>query len=166
MPTNQVKYGKTPERQLNSVKAVDEAELLKSKDMNLSDLEDEELEDYFRLSNLCLLTNNGNTFGPYGSTDLLERKPVTISIENGNVLAQATCNFIYPDEEAKPIDFTNRKCFSFYVSFTYKRNRVHFYLKISQKSIIPSYAGSYGPMTPINTSLCDLEITKLWRTYP
>ena len=122
MSTNQVKYGKTPERQFNSVKAVDEAELQKSKDMYVSDLEDEELEDYFKLSNLCLVTNNGHTYGPYGSTDLLGRKPVTISIENGNVLAQATCNFIYPDEEDKPIDFTNRQCFSFYVSFTFKRN--------------------------------------------
>ena len=100
------------------MKAVDQ-ELL---DSDLSDLEDEELEDYFKLSNLCLVTNNGHTYGPYGSTDLLGRKPVTISIENGNVLAQATCNFIYPDEEDKPIDFTNRQCFSFYVSFPYKRN--------------------------------------------
>ena len=98
------------------MKAVDE-ELLYPDDIYLSDLEDEELEDYFKLSNLCLVTNKGHTYGPYGSTNLLGRKPVIICIDNGNVLAQATCNFIYPDEENKPIDFTNRKCFSFYVSF-------------------------------------------------
>ena len=103
-----LQFVKTAERLFNSVKAVDQ-----------EILEEEQLENYFKLSNLCLVTNKGHTKGPYGSTDLLERKPVTISIENGNVLAQATCNFIYPDEENKPIDFTNRKCFSFYVSFTY-----------------------------------------------
>ena len=115
------------------MKAVDE-QLLYPDDIYLSDLEDEELEDYFKLSNLCLVTNNGNTYGPYGSTNLLGKKPVIICIDNGNVLAQATCNFIYPDEENKPIDFTNRQCFSFYVSFTYKRNGVHFYFKKSAKN--------------------------------
>ena len=103
-----LQFVKTAERLFNSVKAVDQ-----------EILEEEQLENYFKLSNLCLVTNKGHTKGPYGSTDLLGRKPVTISIENGNVLAQATCNFIYPGEENKPIDFTNRKCFSFYVSFTY-----------------------------------------------
>ena len=116
------------------MKAVDADELLDSDDIYLSDLEDKEVEDYFKLSNLCLVTNKGHTYGPYGSTDLLGRKSVTISIENGNVLAQAICNFSYPDAEDKPIDFTNRKCFSFYVSFTYKRNRVHFYFKKSAKN--------------------------------
>ena len=119
-----------PERLFNSLKAVDH-ELL---DSDLSDLQDEELEDYFKLSNLCLVTNKGHTYGPYGSTDLLGREPVTICINNGNVLAQATCNFTYPGEGDKPIDFTNRKCFSFYVSFIYKGNGVHFYFKKSAKN--------------------------------
>ena len=128
-----LQFVKTAERLFNSVKAVDQ-EILEFKNICLSDLEEEQLENYFKLSNLCLVTNNGHTYGPYGSTDLLGRKPVTISIENGNVLAQATCNFIYPDEEDKPIDFTNRKCFSFYVSFIYKGNGVHFYFKKSAKN--------------------------------
>ena len=98
----------------NSVEATDEDELYRSENINLRNLEDEELKKYFVPSNLCLISNNGNKYGPFG-TDSLGRKPVTIQIGNGDVLSQATSFFIY-DNGWKT--FENDECFSFYVSNT------------------------------------------------
>ena len=67
----------------------------------------------FLLSNFFLISNNGQKYGPFG-TDSIERKPVTIQIGNGDVLAQATSSFIYAYGGEKT--FKNDKCFSFYVS--------------------------------------------------
>ena len=92
----------------NSVKATDEHELK----LRLEDLKDEELKKYFVPSKFCLVLNTGEKFGPYG-TDSLGRKPVTILIDNGDVIAQATSSFIYDNGEKT---FKNDKCFSFYVS--------------------------------------------------
>jgi len=108
--------GKKQNRQVfKSIKAVDE-ELLASEGIELSELEGEELENYFKLSNLCLVTNKGHRHGPFG-TNVLARNPVSISIDKGNVLAHLTLNFIYPDEYSEPVPLSNGKCFSFYVSF-------------------------------------------------
>ena len=70
------------------------------------------IEFYFLLSNFYLILNNGQKYGPFG-TDSFERKPVTIKIGNGDVLAQATSSFIY-GRGKKTIK--SDKCFSFYVS--------------------------------------------------
>ena len=96
----------------NSVKATDDIELRKSKHIYLDDLEDEEFKKYFVPSNFCLISSDGHKYGPFG-TDSLGRKPVTIQIGNGDVLAQATSSFIYYYGEKT---FKNDKCFSFYVS--------------------------------------------------
>ena len=98
-----------------SIKAVD-MELLESKNIELSELEGEELENHFKLSNLCLVTNKGHTHGPFG-TNKLARNPVSISIDKGNVLAHLTLNFIYANEYDEPVPLSNGKCMSFYVSF-------------------------------------------------
>ena len=84
-------------------------------DDDFSDSESEseyEFEDEFNflLSNFCLISNNGQKYGPFG-TDSFGRKPVTIQIGNGDVLDQATSSFIYGDKI-----FKSDKCFSFYVS--------------------------------------------------
>ena len=63
-------------------------------------------------SKFCLISSDGHKYGPFG-TDSLGRKPVTIQIDNGDVLAQATSSFIY---HGGSIIFKNDKCFSFYVS--------------------------------------------------
>ena len=97
---------------LKSMKAVDE-ELLASE---LWELEGEELENHFKLSNLCLVTNKGQKYGPFG-TNILARNPVSISIDEGNVLSHLTLNFIYPGKYCEPVTLSNGKCFSFYVSF-------------------------------------------------
>ena len=108
--------GKKQNRQVfKSIKAVDE-ELLASEDIELSELEGEALENHFKLSNLCLVTNKGQKYGPFG-TNILARNQVSISIDEGNVLAHLTLNFIYPDEHCEPVTLSNGKCFSFYVSF-------------------------------------------------
>ena len=98
-----------------SIKAMDE-ELLASEDIKLSELKGEELENHFKLSNLCLLTNKGHKHGPFG-TNIFARNPVSISIDEGNVLAHLTLNFIYANEDRKPVTISNDTCFSFYVSF-------------------------------------------------
>ena len=104
----------------NSVEATDEREFYISKNINLSNWEDEELKKYFVPSNLCLITSDGHKYGPFG-TDSLGTKPVTIQIGNGDVLAQATSSFIY-DFSRKT--FKNNKCFSFYVSNEMKISEV------------------------------------------
>ena len=98
----------------NSIEATDE-NLLE----DLEDLEDEELIKYFVPSNFCLISNIGHKYGPFG-TDLLERKPVTIPIGNGDILAQTTSSFFYDDLQT----FKNDKCFSFYVSNEIKISKV------------------------------------------
>ena len=75
-------------------------------------MEDEELKKYFLPSKFCLISSEGHTYGPFG-TDSFGRKPVTILIDNGDVIAQATSSFIYDDGRET---FKNDKCFSFYVS--------------------------------------------------
>ena len=115
-------YGKKQERKVfKSIKAVD-GELLKSENIYLSELKGEELENYFKLSNFCLVTNKGHTHGPFG-TNLLARKPVTICIDNGNVLDHATNNFIYANENSEHFAVSNVRCFSFYVSSHKSQNR-------------------------------------------
>ena len=82
-------------------------------DYDDSDFESES-EDKFNFlpSNFCLISNNGQQYGPFG-TDPFGRKPVTIQIVNGDVLAQATSSFLY----AKGLKFFKSvECFSFYVS--------------------------------------------------
>ena len=96
----------------NSVEGTDQQELYRSERIFLEDLKDEELKKYFVPSNLCLISNNGNKYGPFG-TDSLGRKPVTIQIGNGDVLAQATSSFIYDNGRKL---FKSLECFSFYVS--------------------------------------------------
>ena len=68
----------------------------------------------FLLSNFCLISNNGQKYGPFG-TDSIERKPVTIQIGNGDVLAQTTPTFI-DYEILCSKTFENGEYFSFYVS--------------------------------------------------
>ena len=108
----------------NSVEAVDEIELRRGEGIRLEDLEDEELKKYFVPSNFCLISSDGHTYGPFG-TDSLGRKPVTIQIGNGDVLAQATSSFIYCGGfrtfknggcNIDSLTFKNDECFSFYVS--------------------------------------------------
>ena len=96
----------------NSVEATDEAELRRSEGILLIRLKDEDLKKYFVPSNFCLISNNGNKYGPFG-TDSLGRKPVTIQIGNGDVLAQATSFFIR--DYGRKL-FKSLECFSFYVS--------------------------------------------------
>ena len=96
----------------NSVEATDELELRDCGDIELRNLEYEELKKYFVPSNFCLISSDGHKYGPFG-TDSLGRKPVTIQIGNGDVLAQATSSFIYYRGFKT---FKNDKCFSFYVS--------------------------------------------------
>ena len=96
----------------NSVEAVDEIELDNCEWIELGELEDEELKKYFVPSNFCLISSDGHTYGPFG-TDSLGRKPVTIQIGNGDVLAQATSSFIYDGGDKL---LNNKECFSFYVS--------------------------------------------------
>ena len=102
---------------------MDEYELWDSKYIDFCDLKDEKLQKCCQPSNFCLITSNGHKHGPFG-THLLGRKPVTVSTDNGNVLAQAALNFIYPDDNDCPIYFSNEKCFSFLVSFRIKQSRV------------------------------------------
>ena len=97
----------------NSVEATDESELRRGKGIELRNLKDEELKKYFVPSNFCLISSDGHKYGPFG-TDSLGRKPVTILIDNGDVLAQATSSFIYGYFGDKT--FKNDECFSFYVS--------------------------------------------------
>ena len=92
----------------NSVEATNEDELWTP----LKSLKDEELKKYFMPSNFCLISSDGHKYGPFG-TDSLGRKPVTIQIGNGDVLAQATSSFIYAGGRKT---FKNDECFSFYVS--------------------------------------------------
>ena len=91
---------------------MDEIALGRSKGIRLKHLEDEELKQYFVPSKFCLISKNGQEYGPFG-TDSLGRKPVTIQIGTGDVLAQATSSFIY---DVGKKTFKNDKCFSFYVS--------------------------------------------------
>ena len=60
--------------------------------------------------NFCFVTNIGLKYGPFGTDTYYGRKPVTIQIVNGDVLAQATSFFI--DDRI----FENVECFNFYVS--------------------------------------------------
>ena len=96
----------------NSVQAVDENKLYLSENIEISALKDEKLKKCFLPSKFCLISSDGHTYGPFG-TDSLGRKPVTIQIGNGDVLAQATSSFIY---DMGRETFKNDKCFSFYVS--------------------------------------------------
>ena len=77
------------------------------------------MKTYFVPSNFCLISSGGHKYGPFG-TDSLGRKPVTIQIGNGDVLAQATSSFIYWSGNT----FKNDKCFSFYVSNEMKISEV------------------------------------------
>ena len=95
-------------------------------DMDFVDMQWEsydEWETYFQLSNFRLVTNK-TSYGPFGFSDSLVRKPVIIPIDNGDVVNQAISSFIFPDGGNEPFHFTNRKCFSFYVSFQDKRTLV------------------------------------------
>ena len=96
----------------NPVEATHELELFNCEGIWLGHLEDEDLKKLFLPSKFYLISSNGHTYGPFG-TDSLGRKPVTIQIGNGDVLAQATSSFIYDGGEKT---FKNDKCFSFYVS--------------------------------------------------
>jgi len=96
----------------NSVEATDEDELRWSEGIRLGNLEDEELKKYFVPSNFFLISSDGHNYGPFG-TDSLGRKPVTIQIGNGDVLAQATSSFIY--DHGRKL-FKSLECFKFYVS--------------------------------------------------
>ena len=96
----------------NSVEATDDIDLYEYQNIDLRNLEDEELKKYFVPSNFCLISSDGHKYGPFG-TDSLGRKPVTIQIGNGDVLAQATSSFIYAGGRKT---FKNDECFSFYVS--------------------------------------------------
>ena len=90
-----------------------------SRDIELGDLEDQELKKYFLPSKFCLISSDDHTYGPFG-TDSLGRKPVTIQIGNGDVLAQATSSFICTFVENKCFleeILKNDKYFSFYVSY-------------------------------------------------
>ena len=60
--------------------------------IDLFELKDAELNNYFRPSKFCLLTSNGQKYGPYG-TDSLKRKQVT-KIDRGDVLTHAFRNSI------------------------------------------------------------------------
>ena len=71
-------------------------------------------EDDFVPSKFCLISSDGHTYGPFG-TDSKGRKPVTIQIGNGDVLAQATSSFIYTGDFGEKT-FKNDECFGFYVS--------------------------------------------------
>ena len=95
----------------NSVEATDEYELRRGKGIRLEDLKDEALKKYFVPSNFCLISSDGQKYGPFG-TDSLGRKPVTIQIGNGDVLAQTTSSFIY---HLGYVTFKSAECFSFYV---------------------------------------------------
>ena len=97
-----------------SIKATDIV-LLESKEIYLSDLEDEELQNHFQISNFRLVTNK-RSYGPFGCTDSLVRKPVTILIDKGDVIAQAVTSFIFPNDNDEPVYYSDSKCFSFYVS--------------------------------------------------
>ena len=103
---------------MNSLKVSDEYELYR-KDIEFNVLGDEELKKYFLPSNFCLISNNGQKYGPFG-THSKGRKPVTIQIGNGDVLAQATSSFLYDGDKT----FKNDKCFSFYVSNEMKISEV------------------------------------------
>ena len=91
--------------------------------MDIWDLKNEELENYFQLSNLCLFTSNGHKHGPFGK-NLVARERVVIPIDDGNVVAQSIQDFIYPTEDDEPVHYSNSKCFTFCVSFHDKRTRV------------------------------------------
>ena len=104
----------------NSVEATDEYELDDCEDIELAELCNKELKKYFLPSQFCLITSYGNKYGPFG-TDTLGRKPVTIQIGNGDVLAQATSSFIYVCGRET---FKNDNCFSFYVSNEIKNQEV------------------------------------------
>ena len=68
---------------------------------------------YLLPSQFCLVSSDGHKYGTFG-TDLIGRKPVTIQIGNGDVIAQATSSFIYGTFSDKL--FKSVECFSFYVS--------------------------------------------------
>ena len=106
----------------NSVEATDESELYRSKNLFLESLKDEELKKYFVPSKFCLNSSYGHTYGPF-ETDSQERKPVTIQIGNGDVLAQATSSFICFRVQRKA-PWKIDKCFSFSVSNEMKISEV------------------------------------------
>ena len=105
----------------NSVEATENRELVNDCGIYLGDLKDEELKKYFVPSNFCLISSDGHKYGPFG-TDSLGRKPVTIQIGNGDILAQATSSFVYESYGYRT--FKNDKCFSFYVSNEMKISEV------------------------------------------
>ena len=92
------------------VKAID-GNFVLDNDIDLFDLKDAELNNYFRPSKFCLLTSNGQKFGPYG-TDSLKRKQVTKTIDRGDVLTHAFENSI-----PFSVPLSNDKLFNFNVSF-------------------------------------------------
>ena len=96
----------------NSVEATDEDEFDKSKSISLWKLNNEELKKYFLPSNLFIFSSDDHTYGPFG-TDSIKRKPVTIQIGNGDLIAQATSSFIYDGGRGT---FKSVECFTFYVS--------------------------------------------------
>ena len=92
------------------VKAID-GNFVLDNDIDLFDLKDAELNNYFRPSNFCLLTSNGQKYGPYG-TDSLKRKQVKKTIDRGDVLTHAFKNSIQCG-----VSLSNNKFFNFNVSF-------------------------------------------------
>ena len=74
-----------------------------------------ELKRFFLPYNFSLVTNIGQKYGPFG-TDTAKREQVTIQIENGDLLAQATSSFIYNNSQNTMSKFENVEYFSFYVS--------------------------------------------------
>ena len=79
--------------------------------IDLFELKDAELNNYFRPSKFCLLTSNGQKYGPYG-TDSLKRKQVTKTIDRGDVLTHAFKNSIQLS-----VPLSKDKFFNFNVSF-------------------------------------------------
>ena len=94
----------------DSVQALD-GNFVLDNDIDLFELKDAEFNDYFRPSKFCLLTNNGQKFGPYG-TDSLKRKQVTKTIDRGDVLTHAFENSI-----PFSVPLSNDKLFNLNVSF-------------------------------------------------
>ena len=124
----------------NPSKAIDENLLEEKKRIYLYECEEKDLEKYFQLLNFRLVTTK-KKYGSFGSSDLEFRKPITIPIENGDVLAQITNNFIYQDEYYQPTVFENEKCFSFYVGVSCQRTYI---IEIfSHKSRVLSSVGLY-----------------------
>ena len=95
----------------NSFKVSDQDEL-EDENFDLWRFKDKELKRYLLPSKFSLISSDDHTYGPFG-IDSFGKKPVTIQIDNGEVLAQATSSFLY--DYGRKL-FKSLECFSFYVS--------------------------------------------------